>query len=130
HHRHFAKVLYSEIAQTLRQSVDLAGALEIYRRTIEVWQEYCRDGAVANQLDCFALIATTEAQPDRAARLFGAAEALRETLDDKMMPEEKKEYDAHVAALWQAMDAGNLQAAWQAGRGLDLDTAVAFALGA
>ncbi|MFN2192739.1 MAG: hypothetical protein ACK2UG_10395, partial [Candidatus Promineifilaceae bacterium] len=80
--------------------------------------------------ECFAFIATAEAQPDRAARLFGSAEALRETLDDKMMPEEKKEYDYHVAALQQMMDPKALQEAWQAGRKMDLDTAVAFALSA
>jgi predicted ATPase/class 3 adenylate cyclase len=127
-HRHFANVLDSEMAHTLRQSGDLSAALEIYRRTILVWQDVGRRGAVANQLECFAFIANAEEQSDRAARLFGAAEALRETLDDKMMPEEKKEYDAHVAALQQGMDAGALKAAWRAGRGMDLDTAVAFAL--
>jgi len=129
-HRHFANVLDSEMAHTLRQSGDLPGALEIYRHTILVWRDYGRHGAVANQLECFAFIATAEAQPDRAARLFGSAEALRETLDDKMMPEEKKEYDYHVAALQQMMDPKALQEAWQAGRKMDLDTAVAFALSA
>ena len=72
--------------------------------------------------------ASAEGQRDRAARLFGAAEALRETLDDKMMPEEKKEYDAQVSALRQVMDTGALQEAWLAGRGMDLDTAVSYAL--
>ena len=127
-HRHFANVLDSEVAHTLRQSGDLAGALEIYRRTILQWQDAGRRGAVANQLECIAFIATAEGQRDRAARLFGAAEALRETLDDKMMPEEQKEYDAHLAALREAMDAKDLQDAWQAGHALDLDSAVSYAL--
>ncbi|MFN2104982.1 MAG: adenylate/guanylate cyclase domain-containing protein [Candidatus Promineifilaceae bacterium] len=127
-HRHFANVLDSEMAHTLRQSGDLASALEIYRRTIILWQDVGRRGAVANQLECFAFIATAAGQLDRAARLFGAAKALRETLDQKMMPEEKKEYDAYVSDLREMMDSGALAEAWQAGRGMDLDTAVAYAL--
>jgi hypothetical protein len=126
--RHFAAVLDSELAHTLRLSGDLDGAASIYRRTILEWQDMGRQGAVANQLENFAFIAVEEEKLPGAARLFGAAEALRERLDDKMLPEERQAYEASVASLRQKMDPAALQAAWQAGRELDLDSAVSYAL--
>jgi hypothetical protein len=45
-----------------------------------------------------------------------------------MTPEEGKTYEANVARLRAAMDAGALEEAWQVGREMDLDTAVSYAL--
>lgn len=126
--RRFSVVLDSEMGHTLRQSGDLAGALEIYRRTILEWQDMGRRSALANQLECFAFIAVAQGQFPRAARHFGAAEMLRETMDGDMSPEERKEYDAHVAALREALAPAAVDEAWQVGRGMDLDTAVSYAL--
>ncbi len=128
HHRLFANVLESEQGHTLRQSGDLAGALAVYRHTIEEWRDLGNRAAVANQLECFAFIAVAENLDERAARLFGGAEALRETLSNMMTTTEKEEYDADVAALREAMDPHALEEAWRLGREMDMDTAVAFAL--
>ena len=129
HHRLFANIIDSEIGHTLRQTGDLAGAVEIYRATILEWQDLGHRAAVANQLECFAFIALAEEHMERAARLFGAAEALRDTLSSDMTPEEGKVYDAGVAGLRAVMEPGTLKGAWQAGRGMNMDTAVAYALG-
>jgi hypothetical protein len=128
HHRLFANIIESEVGHTLRQTGDLAGAAEIYRATILEWQDLGHRAAVANQLESFAFIAIAEEQPERAARLLGAAEALRDTLSSSMTPEEGKLYEANVAELRAAMDPAAMEAAWQAGRGMDMDTAVSFAL--
>jgi predicted ATPase/class 3 adenylate cyclase len=128
HHRLFANIIDSEIGHTLRQTGDLAGAAEIYRATIVEWQDLGHRAAVANQLECFAFIALDEEQLHRAARLFGAAEALRDTLSSNMTPEEGKVYEANLARLRRAIDSEALQAAWQSGHQMDLDTAVAYAL--
>jgi vacuolar-type H+-ATPase subunit C/Vma6 len=83
---------------------------------------------VANQLESFAFIAIAEEKLDRAARLLGAAEALRDTLSSSMTPEEGNLYEANVARLRAAMDPAAMEAAWQAGRGMDMDSAVRYAL--
>ena len=128
HHRLFANVLDSERGHTLRQSGDLAGAAVIYRRTIAEWLDLGNRAAVANQLECFAFIAVAEGLNERAALLFGAAEIIRQTLSNMMTPAEKEEYETSVAALHEAMDEDALVVAWDAGRALDMDSAVAYAL--
>jgi hypothetical protein len=74
-------------------------------------------------------LATASGANARAARLLGAAEVLRETLSNTMMPAEREERDLNVAALKEKMDGDALQEAWQDGRALDMETAVALALG-
>jgi hypothetical protein len=64
----------------------------------------------------------------RAARLFGAAEALREASDARMTSAEREEYDAQIARLRSEIDEAALGSAWAAGRGMTSDEAVAFAL--
>ena len=128
HHRLLANIIESEVGHTLRQTGDLAGAAEIYRATILEWQDLGHRAAVANQLESFALIAIAEEKLDRAARLLGAAEALRDTLSSSMTPEEGNLYEANVARLRAAMEPGALEQAWRIGRGMDMDSAVNLAL--
>ena len=45
-----------------------------------------------------------------------------------MLPLERAEYETEVAALRKAMEGTAWQKAWQAGRALDMDTAVDLAL--
>ena len=84
--------------------------------------------AVANQFESFAFIAVAQAQPERAARLLGAAEALREVVGTPMLEDERVEYDRQVAALRAALDPARLDEAWAAGNALDMDQAIADAL--
>jgi non-specific serine/threonine protein kinase len=128
HHRLFANIIDSEIGHTLRQTGDLASAEEIYRATIVEWQDLGHRAAVANQLESFAFIALDEKNLERTARLFGAAEALRDTLSSSMTPEEGKVYEANVARLREGMEAGILERAWNEGRALNMDEAVVLAL--
>ena len=78
-------------------------------------------------MESFAFLAVIRGNNERAARLLGAAEALRDVLDGGMQPQEKMEYDYHVAQLRETMDNDALEAAWRAGRLLDIDAAVAYA---
>ncbi|MFN2134500.1 MAG: ATP-binding protein [Candidatus Promineifilaceae bacterium] len=128
HHRLFATVIDSEIGHTLRLTGDLASALEIYRAVIVEWRELGHLAAVANQLESFAFIALAEDRLVRAARLLGAAQALRETLSSSMTPEEQRDYDEQVVALEAALDRDTLREAWEAGRALDIDAAVEYAI--
>ena len=46
-----------------------------------------------------------------------------------MMPWERRDYEAAVARLTEAMDPAGLERAWTAGRSMGVTDAVAFALG-
>jgi predicted ATPase/class 3 adenylate cyclase len=126
--RRFDRVLTSELAHVLRREGRLDEAEAEYRATIRGWQQSGNDGAVANQLECFAFIALARDQTHRAARLLGAAEALREGADAAMTDFERDEYDAAVSRLRAALGQEALASAWAEGRGMTADAAVAFAL--
>ncbi|MGW8227055.1 MAG: adenylate/guanylate cyclase domain-containing protein, partial [Anaerolineales bacterium] len=87
----FANVARSDSGHVYRNMGDLDKAIEIYTETILIWQDLGHRGAVANQLECFGFIAVEVGQWERAARLLGAAEALREAADTPMLIYEQKE---------------------------------------
>ena len=64
----------------------------------------------------------------QAARLYGAAEALRETMDTPQMAIYRAHYRRAVAVLWTQLDPTAGLAAWAAGRALTLQQAVDEAL--
>ena len=70
------------------------------------------------------------AQPGdfQAARLFGAAEALRETLAAPRLTRYRDHYQRGVAAARTQFDGATFAAAWAAGRALTLEQAIAESL--
>ena len=97
--RRFELSAQSELAHILRRSGRIDEAEVEYRQSIRGWQRSGNRGAVANQLESFAFVALARGDGPRAARLFGAAEALREVADAQMTGSERVEYDAAVARL-------------------------------
>jgi hypothetical protein len=65
-----------------------------------------------------------------AARLFGAAEALRAAIGSPIPPIERAEYERAVAASRTALGEAAFAAAWAEGRAMTLERAVEFALAA
>src|SRR5439155_15416527 len=64
----------------------------------------------------------------RAARLFGAAEALYAATGGSVSPVERGTYERHLAAARAQLDGGAWAAAWAEGRAMPLERAVAHAL--
>jgi hypothetical protein len=64
----------------------------------------------------------------RAARLFGAAAALREAIGAPLPPVEHAAYDRSVAALRAALPEAAFAAAWAEGRRMTVDQAIDTAL--
>ena len=64
----------------------------------------------------------------RAARLFGAAEKIRETIDAPHLPDQRPVYERSVAHLRAQLDHGILTTAWTEGRAVTVDHAIAYAL--
>lgn len=65
----------------------------------------------------------------RAARLFGATEAIRERLAFPILSEERRSYEHGLATLRARLKDEPLAAAWAEGRALTLEQAIAHALG-
>ena len=83
---------------------------------------------IAGSLERCAGLAARQGQPERGARLFGAAEALRTALGAPLPPAERAAYEHDVAADRTQLDAATFAAAWAEGRALPLEQAIADAL--
>jgi hypothetical protein len=103
-------------------------AKAIYRKALLDWQDYGNRGAVANLFECFALVADAEAEPQRAAILLGAAEALREQAQSPMTDSERIEYDRCVVQLRMLFSGAEFNALWAEGRSKTMQQAIQFAL--
>ena len=77
--------------------------------------------------DELAILAARQARPERALRLFGAAEALSETAGRLPVAGWRAERDRQLAAARQALAEEAGAAAWAAGRAMTLEQAVAYA---
>jgi hypothetical protein len=85
---------------------------------------------------CFVLLALEGAagvagahgQPERAARLFGATDAVRTALGVPVRPVDRPRYDRDVSAVRTALGPDAFAAAWAAGRALPLEQAITEAL--
>ena len=67
-------------------------------------------------LDCHASLALAANQPKRAARLFGASEAIREHLGTQLLASEKTQHEASLASLKEMLPEAELRESWEAGR--------------
>ena len=126
--RFLVSFMRSRCAHVERHIGCLDEALAIYRDTIVTFHEAGNRPAMAHELECFAFIARAQGDFPRAARLLGAAEALREGVGVPMTGMERIEYDREVAALREQMAPADVDAAWAAGRKMTMDEAIAYAL--
>ncbi len=92
------------------------------------WQDLGARASVAHQLECFAFIAVAEEEPQRAAKLLGAAEALRDKAQSQMTDQERVEYDQSVAQLRAMLAETEFNALWAQGRAMTMEQAIQFAL--
>lgn len=126
--RMFENITKSEVSHLMRQQGNLAGALPIYRETILGILEVGNMGGVAHQLECFGYMAIALEEPERAAKLIGAAQALRERVHSQStVPWEKAEYAQAMAQLTEMLGEPARDAAMAEGRKMSVEEAVAFA---
>ncbi len=126
--RHLINAARSELAHAERGAGNLAEARRLYHDTLIVWHELDQRPAAAHELECVAFIDRAEGHSRRAARLLGAAEALREQIGISMLPPEHAEYAAEVAGLRGQLEPAAFDAEWVAGRAMAQDQAIAYAL--
>jgi tetratricopeptide (TPR) repeat protein len=118
----------SELAHALRQHGKFDEAIALYKMVLPIWQDFGHRAAVAHEVECLGYIASAQGQNERAARLLGAAEAIRKTINSTLNGIELVEYEKEIAALRAGLDENKMQAAWAEGRALTMDQAIEYAL--
>jgi non-specific serine/threonine protein kinase len=83
---------------------------------------------IAHAFEGLAEVDARQGQPARAARLLGAAEALRAQMRAPVPPVERAEYGRVVALVRDALEETAFSAAWTAGRAAGWEAAAAEAL--
>jgi predicted ATPase/class 3 adenylate cyclase len=123
-----AQTAWSELGHIKRMKGDLAGAEQVYRRTIVAYREMDHASAVAHQLECMGIVAENLGQSTRAARLLGAAQAIRTAVQINRLPPEQIEFDQTLAQLLEAMKEEERDQVMAEGRKMSLDEAISFAV--
>ena len=85
--------------------------------------------AISYPLEGFAILAVEQNQMPRATRLFSAAEKLHAPLRFEMSARERTEHDQAIAVARAALGEEAFTAAYEEGKKMTLDEAVAYALG-
>ncbi|MGQ0604706.1 MAG: ATP-binding protein, partial [Anaerolineales bacterium] len=85
---------------------------------------------IAWRLEGFAALAVKEEEPERAAPLYGAAQALLDSVGAKLDAIDRLGYDQYVATAREQLGEAAFAKAWAAGRAMTMEQAIEFALNA
>jgi tetratricopeptide (TPR) repeat protein len=119
-----------DLARLAQAQGDEMGAARQFAESLVLVREF-RGGNkrdIAYCLDGLAGITAVQGQLARAARLFGAAGALRESAGIVVPPIHRGAYERDVARLRAKMDEASFAAAWDAGRAMTMEQVIAYAL--
>jgi DNA-binding CsgD family transcriptional regulator len=112
---------------------DVPRATTCFLESLALCREAGDRGGIARCLEGLAAVWTTRAQQGscdgafRAARLFGAADALREAIGARLFPQERPAYDRAVDSARAGLGEEAFAAAWAEGRVFSLEEAVNLA---
>jgi non-specific serine/threonine protein kinase len=107
---------------------DLSRAADLYRESLSLSWDSGLNPLVQSGLEGFSCVAGAKGEVERAARLWGAAQALHETMDFRRAPDFLAEADARTSAVRSGMGEEAWEGAWRKGRAMTLDEAVSYAL--
>lgn len=104
-------------------------AVPLLRESLQTAHERGDKYLAPYELVWLGRVAFADGNPVRAAKLFAAARAQFDTTGLAMDPDEAPEYEKGLAAIRGALDDTAFSAAWAEGKRMNLDGAVALALG-
>src|SRR5205814_213515 len=97
------------------------------RESLKLWREQQHKVGMLRSLEIIALNASAQGSLQRMARLFGAAEALREAMHLPLPPVDRGDYQS-IPTARESLGEAVFAAAWAEGRAMALKEAVEYAL--
>jgi predicted ATPase/DNA-binding CsgD family transcriptional regulator len=116
----------NNLAEAVRDQGDLSRATEYYEESLALRAE---QGDRAGIAECLAGVASVTARAglnEQAVRLFAAADILRNEIGVPLPPGDREKIDKTLASLRAQLTATTFNAAWDAGRLLTPDGAIAL----
>ena len=113
---------------TLREG-DYDGAAAIFRQSLTFGLEEGIERFILPSISGLAGVAGVQGEAERAARLFGATEALQEISGFREFPyHSQADVDRNIVAARAQLDGETWQSAWEEGQAMSMEQAVAYAL--
>lgn len=109
---------------------DYALACSSYEESLAIQRVLGDKWNTAYSLEGIACVCAARRQPERAASLWGAAEALRETIHAPIAPAFRRDYASIIARARTQIGQASFAKMWDAGRALSLEPAIEHALAA
>jgi predicted ATPase/class 3 adenylate cyclase len=107
---------------------DHAEAAVLFKEALAYFREVGDQVNIAEVLEGFAGVAGAQGEGERAARLYAAAETLRQTIGAPLLPGDRPRYERQLAAARSLVAEEVWEAAWEEGRAMTLEEAVSYAL--
>jgi non-specific serine/threonine protein kinase len=123
-----ASISLSYLGMVAGQRSDFAAAEALHRESMDLRWAMGTKEDVAHCLANFAALAAARGQHERAARLFGAADAVQAAIGNTLKEPERTFYERATVTARAGLDERAFAAAWAAGQALPIDEAVAEAL--
>jgi DNA-binding CsgD family transcriptional regulator len=102
-------------------------AEDLHHEALALCVEYGFRGVATETLEALAALAAGGESGAEAARLFGAASALRDSTGQARWPLDQPAYDADVARLQASLGDEAFEKAWHEGLALSMEEAAAYA---
>ena len=99
----------------------------LFSESLKLFSELGERDRLASGLEELGGLAVLDQQTEQAARLLGAAEVLREIIKTPIPPASCAEYERDVASVRCALTQQQFRSAWEQGRALTPENAVAYA---
>ena len=107
---------------------DPGRAADLHRESLSLSWDTGLNLLVQSALEAFACMAGAKEEAERAARLWGAAQALHETKSIPRDTDFLAGADARILAVRTGMGEEEWEEAWRKGRAMTLEEAVSYAL--
>jgi len=104
-------------------------AWALFEESLELVKEVNDKDGIACCLGGFAGVLGTIGKLEEAARLFGTVESLDESIGIavRVDPSDQREFDYYIGAVRGQLDAAAFEKAWQEGRAMTMEQAIAYA---
>jgi DNA-binding CsgD family transcriptional regulator len=109
------------------QQGDMERAMRCYQESLALRQETGEKEGVAAALEGLATVAAILGQTRKAAQLYAAASALRDTMGTPMQPTERTSHEHALEALRSDLSEDAFTKAWAEGQAMPLEQAIAAA---
>jgi predicted ATPase len=119
---------YADLGHLACEQNDCDAARSLFEKALLIFVDLDHKRGASRVLDSFACLAVREGMADRALRLAGAAEGLRQFIGARPRSLEEDNLGELLNQARQSQDPATAEAAWLAGSNMPFEEAIRFAL--